>query len=109
MAGAARQLDRFEQEKADFHERVRNAYLSRAAQMPARVRVIDSRQKLEYIQKELEKTRVFNILKGARGKSALAIGKYLDTVGAIQKLVLLYQLKSTAFLEASEGPLRRYW
>ncbi len=47
MAGAARQLDRFEQEKADFHERVRAAYLARAAQMPARVRVIDSRQTLD--------------------------------------------------------------
>jgi dTMP kinase len=54
MAGAARDLDRFEQEKTDFHERVRAAYLARAAQMPARVRVIDSRHKLEDIQKELE-------------------------------------------------------
>jgi dTMP kinase len=54
MAGAERQLDRFEQEKTDFHERVRAAYLARAAQMPSRVRVIDSRQTLEYIQKELE-------------------------------------------------------
>jgi dTMP kinase len=54
MAGAERQLDRFEQEKTDFHERVRAAYLARAAQMPARVRVIDSRQTLEDIQKELE-------------------------------------------------------
>jgi dTMP kinase len=54
MAGAARQLDRFEQEKADFHERVRAAYLARAAEMPARVRVIDSRQSLEEIQKQLE-------------------------------------------------------
>jgi dTMP kinase len=54
MAGAARQLDRFEQEQTDFHERVRAAYLARAAQMPTRVRVIDSRQTLESIQKELE-------------------------------------------------------
>lgn len=54
MAGAARQLDRFEQEKADFHERVRAAYLARAAEMPARVRVIDSRQSLEAIQNQLE-------------------------------------------------------
>jgi dTMP kinase len=54
MAGAARQLDRFEQEKTDFHERVRAAYLARAAQMPSRVRVIDSRQSLDDIQKELE-------------------------------------------------------
>ncbi len=54
MHSAARQLDRFEQEKADFHERVRAAYLLRATQMPARVKVIDSRQTVEDIQKELE-------------------------------------------------------
>lgn len=54
MAGAARQLDRFEQEKADFHERVRAAYLARAAAMPGRVRIIDSRQSREDIQKQLE-------------------------------------------------------
>lgn len=54
MAGAARQLDRFEQEKADFHERVRAAYLARATDMPARVKVIDSRQGVEQIQKQLE-------------------------------------------------------
>lgn len=55
MAGAERQLDRFEQEKADFHERVRTAYLIRAARMPARVCVIDARQTPEQIQKQLEK------------------------------------------------------
>ena len=54
MAGAARALDRFEQEKTDFHERVRAAYLARAAQMPARVQVIDSRQSVPAIQKQLE-------------------------------------------------------
>jgi dTMP kinase len=54
MAGAARQLDRFEQEKADFHERVRATYLARAAKMPARVKVIDSRQTCTQIHKQLE-------------------------------------------------------
>lgn len=54
MAGAARQLDRFEQEKADFHARVRAAYLARAADMPGRIRVIDSRQSVEQIKKQLE-------------------------------------------------------
>jgi len=54
MAGAARQLDRFEQEKTDFHERVRAAYLARAAQMPGRVKVIDSRLSVDQIQKQLE-------------------------------------------------------
>jgi dTMP kinase len=54
MAGAARQLDRFEQEKADFHERVRAAYLRRAEEDPARIRVIDSSQTIETIKKQLE-------------------------------------------------------
>lgn len=54
MAVAARKLDRFEQEKADFHERVRAAYLARASEMPQRVRVIDSRKTPANIQNELE-------------------------------------------------------
>lgn len=54
MAGSARNLDRFEQEKDDFHERVRSEYLSRAAKAPRRIRVIDSRQNLSDIQKQLE-------------------------------------------------------
>lgn len=54
MAGAARQLDRFEQEKTEFHERVRAAYLVRATQMSARVRLVDARQTPAQIQKQLE-------------------------------------------------------
>lgn len=54
MASAARQLDRFEQEQTDFHERVRAAYLARAAQFPERFRIIDSRQSVDIIQNELE-------------------------------------------------------
>jgi dTMP kinase len=54
MAGAARTLDRFEQEKADFHERVRAAYLSRASDNPGRFRVLDGRQSIEQIKKQLE-------------------------------------------------------
>lgn len=54
MAGTARQLDRFEQEKADFHERVRAAYLRRAAEMPGRMRVIDGGQSIETIKKQIE-------------------------------------------------------
>lgn len=54
MAEAARQLDRFEQEKVDFHERVRSAYLRRADENPARIRVIDSRQSTDSIKKILE-------------------------------------------------------
>jgi dTMP kinase len=47
-------LDRFEREAAQFHERVRAAYLERAARYPARIRVIDSNQPISDIRKELE-------------------------------------------------------
>ena len=48
-------LDRFEQEKQDFFQRVREAYLKRAAQFPGRIRVIDSGRTLDAIHVELEK------------------------------------------------------
>jgi len=48
-------LDRFEQEKQDFFQRVRDAYLKRAAQFPERIRVIDSGRALNEIQVDLEK------------------------------------------------------
>ncbi len=51
---ANRSLDRFEQERADFHERVRQAYLDRAQHFPQRVRVINADQALPSIQKTLE-------------------------------------------------------
>ncbi|MDP3483815.1 MAG: dTMP kinase [Sulfuricella sp.] len=47
-------LDRFEQEKQDFFQRVREAYLKRAAQFPERIRVIDSGRTLNEIQVDLE-------------------------------------------------------
>jgi dTMP kinase len=47
--------DRFEQEKLDFHERVRSAYLVRAREFPQRIRVIDARQSLIDINNLLEK------------------------------------------------------
>ena len=55
IALASRVLDRFEQERADFHERVRQAYLERAHSSPARIRVIDAQQSIEQIRKLLEK------------------------------------------------------
>lgn len=53
--GGSRELDRFEREKADFHERVRRAYLDRAAAAPERMRVIDANQPLADIRKLVEK------------------------------------------------------
>ena len=54
IALAQRVLDKFEQEKADFHERVRQAYLERAHAHPVRMRVINADQGIETIRKELE-------------------------------------------------------
>ena len=47
-------LDRFEQEKQDFFQRVRDAYLKRAAQFPKRIRVIDSGRTPNEIQVDLD-------------------------------------------------------
>lgn len=45
--------DRFERERADFFERVRAAYLARAAQFPARYRVVDAGLPLAGVQSAL--------------------------------------------------------
>lgn len=54
LAGA-RTPDRFEREQADFFERIRAAYLSRATDFPQRFRLIDSSRSLEAITAELER------------------------------------------------------
>ena len=54
IALASRVLDRFEQERADFHERVRQAYLERAHSAPMRIRVINAQLSIEEIRKELQ-------------------------------------------------------
>lgn len=54
IALAGRHLDRFEQERADFHERVRLAYLDRAAACPARIQLIAADRALADIRKLLE-------------------------------------------------------
>ena len=50
-AGAA--ADRFESERAEFFERVRGAYLARAATEPARIAVLDARQPVEILAAQI--------------------------------------------------------
>jgi dTMP kinase len=52
---ATRELDKFEQEKAEFFEATRQEYLRRAAQFPHRFRLIDSTLTIADIRKQLEK------------------------------------------------------
>jgi len=47
-------LDRFEQEKVEFFERVRQAYLGMTRQHATRYRIVDASQPLEQVQKQLE-------------------------------------------------------
>ena len=54
IAAQGRELDRFEQERADFHDRVRAAYLERAAAAPQRICVINADQPLEKIRNIVE-------------------------------------------------------
>jgi dTMP kinase len=53
-SAAARSPDRFEAERAEFFGRVREGYLRRARQHPARVRIIDASQEPERVQRQLE-------------------------------------------------------
>ncbi|HXZ50879.1 MAG TPA: dTMP kinase [Burkholderiales bacterium] len=54
LAASGRSLDRFENEGAEFFERVRRAYLARAAAEPGRIRVVDATRPIESIRKQLE-------------------------------------------------------
>ena len=51
---AHRTLDKFEKEKQDFFAATRAAYLQRAAQFPARIRVIDSTQSIAAVNAEID-------------------------------------------------------
>jgi len=48
-------VDRFEQEKLDFFQKIRTCYLERAKQEPNRIKVIDSSQSIADIQSQLVK------------------------------------------------------
>jgi dTMP kinase len=48
-------LDRFEQERGEFFERVRQAYLARAAKSPQRFAVIRAEKSMSEVQQELAK------------------------------------------------------
>ena len=54
LEGSAAALDRFEREQGPFFQRVRNAYLSRAAASAGRMMVIDSNRPPDLIKNELE-------------------------------------------------------
>lgn len=49
-----REPDRFEQERLDFHARVRSAYLRRAQAHPRRIRIIDAGRSLEAVRRQLQ-------------------------------------------------------
>lgn len=53
LAGA-RTPDKFEAQGAEFFEKLRAQYLARAAEFPARFRVIDAHQPLENVKAEVE-------------------------------------------------------
>jgi len=52
-AGKRGELDRFEREKRDFFERVREAYLDLANQHPSRYRIIDASQSISQVQEQI--------------------------------------------------------
>lgn len=47
-------LDRFEEEKAEFFNKVRNNYLERAGQEPERFKIVDATQTLEAVQASIK-------------------------------------------------------
>jgi dTMP kinase len=51
----SRDLDKFEQEKADFFEATRQEYLRRAAEFPTRFRLVDSTRPISEVHAQLEK------------------------------------------------------
>ncbi|MEF8718523.1 MAG: dTMP kinase [Candidatus Accumulibacter necessarius] len=62
ITAQARDRDRFEQERTDFHERVRLAYLERAAAAPRRFAAVNADQAAEVIEKVVLQTILTNCL-----------------------------------------------
>lgn len=54
LQGTGQAADRFEQEKADFFERVRQAYLDRAKEFPGRFCVVNASLSISEIHKQLQ-------------------------------------------------------
>ena len=60
-AGQRSAPDRFEQQKLDFKQRVRDCYLTRAKEEPQRMKVIDASQSLEQVKRSvLQEMREFS-------------------------------------------------
>ena len=57
------ELDRFEQEKLDFHNRIREAYLELAKQNVNRIQIIDSSREIELMLKSVEQI-IENLING---------------------------------------------
>lgn len=51
-------IDRFEEEKVEFFEQVRNGYLQIAQQEPERVKIVDARGSLEEVQQQIEQVLI---------------------------------------------------
>ena len=65
VASRGGETDRFEQEKFDFFEKVRGAYLTRAQQVPERYQVLDASQSLEAVQASIV-TRLQSLIKASQ-------------------------------------------
>ena len=57
-AGKRSEPDRFEKEKHDFFERVRQTYLKRAHADPARMKIIDASQPLDAVQVQIKQAMI---------------------------------------------------
>ena len=66
-AGKRSEPDRFEREKTDFFNRVRQAYQSMATNNPQRYKIIDASQNLEHVQLQIQATLTSFLQKDHKG------------------------------------------